>query len=220
MRHGKKIHKLGRPTEHRKALLINLASALITHKQIETTDTKAKALKPYIDKLIATASQGTLHAKRQVARTLPNKAAFKELFENVLPKIEGRNSGFSRIIKNRVRRGDGAAMSIIQLILDETPEKREKKTTKKKAAPKPAETKQKAEEKQATAEPEPEEAQASETAVAEETAVEETAAEETPQEEKLGAEAEAAEAPVAEEAAQEEEAPAEEKPEEEEDKKE
>jgi len=193
MRHGKKIHKLGRPTEHRKALLINLASALITNKQIETTDTKAKALKPYIDKLITTASQGTLHAKRQVARTLPNKAAFKELFENVVPKVEGRNSGFSRIIKNRVRRGDGAAMSIIQLILEEESEPREKKSSKKKAAPKPAaKTKKKAEEK--PAEPEPEEAQAAEA----------EAVAETPEEEAPQAEAEAAETPAEEEKASEE----------------
>jgi large subunit ribosomal protein L17 len=140
MRHGKKIHKLNRPAEHRKALMNNLAMALITYKQIQTTDAKAKALKPFIDRLIATAQQNTLHAKRMVARSVKNKKVFKELFENVVPKLEGRTSGFSRIIKYKQRRGDGAPVSIIELMIEHEVEEKTKKKSKK-AAPKQTEAK-------------------------------------------------------------------------------
>ena len=177
MRHGKKIHKLSRPAEHRKALLNNLAAALITHKQIQTTETKAKALKPYIDRLISTALQDTLHAKRQVAKNLPNKVAFKELFNNVIPKLEGRTSGFSRIVKHKARRGDGAPISIIELLIEKVEESKGKKKAGKKAAtPK---TKSKAE-----AKPEIKQeaqAEAAEEKV-EETVKEDAKPEETPQE--------------------------------------
>lgn len=133
MRHGKKIHKLSRPAEHRKATLNNLARALITYKQIETTDSKAKALKPYIDKLITAASQNTLQAKRLVAQSLPDKEAFKELFNVIVPRLEGRSSGFSRIVKYKTRKGDGAPLSIVQLILEKEESEKGKKKGKKKA---------------------------------------------------------------------------------------
>ncbi len=206
MRHGKKIHKLNRPAEHRRAVLSNLAMALITHKQIQTTDAKAKALKPYIDRLISTASKDSLTSKRKVAQYLPNKEAFKELYTNIIPKLEGRTSGFSRIVKYRSRRGDGAPVSIVQLLLEEGIESKGKKKPKKKAAPKPKhaakkakvdeEPEEKEEARPETAEPEEEktpveegEAQA---AVAEETVtkgpeegeVEEEKAESEPEPEK------------------------------------
>lgn len=144
MRHGKKIHKLDRPAEHRKALLNNLAMALITHKQIQTTDAKAKALKPFIDRLISTAQQNTLHAKRMVARSVKDKKVFKELFENVVPKFEGRTSGFARIVKYKQRRGDGAPVSIIELMIEKEVEEKGKKKAKK-AAPAKTTTKVKEE---------------------------------------------------------------------------
>jgi large subunit ribosomal protein L17 len=167
MRHGKKIHKLNRPAEHRKAVLNNLAMALITRKQIQTTESKAKALKPYIDRLISTALQDTLSARRRVAQHLPNKEAFKELFNNIVPKLEGRTSGFSRIVKFRSRRGDGAPMSIVQLLLEEEPEKKGRKKGKKKAAAKAAPAAKKAKEEKESEpekpeEPEPEETEAEE----------------------------------------------------------
>ena len=163
MRHGKKLNKLSRTAEHRKALINNLAMALITNKQIQTTDAKAKVLKPYIDRLISTARQNTLNARRLVAKSLPNKAAYKELFENIVPKLEGRTSGFSRIVKHKARKGDGAAMSIIQLLLEEEVESKGKKKSKKKTAPKetPAAKKDKPKEEkleaEAKEEPEPKE---------------------------------------------------------------
>jgi len=140
MRHGKKIHKLNRPAEHRKALMNNLAMALITHKQIQTTDAKAKALKPFIDRLISTAQQNTLHAKRQVARSVKNKVVFKELFENVVPKLEGRTSGFTRIVKFKQRRGDGAPVSFIELLIEKEVEEKPKKKSKKTATKKTSTT--------------------------------------------------------------------------------
>lgn len=166
MRHGKKIHKLNRPAEHRKAVLNNLAMALITRKQIQTTAAKAKALKPHIDRLISTALQDTLSARRRVAQHLHNKEAFKELFNNIVPKLEGRTSGFSRIVKFRSRRGDGAPMSIVQLLLEEEPEKKGRKKGKKKAAAKPAAAQKAKEEKETKPEkpeePEPEDIEAEE----------------------------------------------------------
>jgi large subunit ribosomal protein L17 len=188
MRHGKKIHKLSRPAEHRKALLNNLAAALIKHKQIQTTETKAKALKPFIDRLISTALQDTLHAKRQVAKNLPNKVAFKELFSNVIPKLEGRTSGFSRIVKHKARRGDGAPISIIELLLEKEEEsKGKKKKAGKKAAASKAKTKAGIKPGKTEAEEvEPEieqEAQAEAVEqMAEETVQEDATPEETPQE--------------------------------------
>ncbi len=161
MRHGKKIHKLSRPAEHRKATLNNLARALITYKQIETTDSKAKALKPYIDKLITAASQNTLQARRLVAQSLPDKEAFKELFNVIVPRLEGRTSGFSRIVKYKTRKGDGAPLSIVQLILEKEESEKGKKKGKKKAKAKvaaaPKESKAAKEEAEEVAEPAAEE---------------------------------------------------------------
>jgi len=136
MRHGRKIHKLSRPREHRRALLNNLAIALITNKQIETTATRAKALKPYIDKLITIARQDTLAARKRVAQLMPNKAAFSELFNVIMPKLEGRMSGFARIVKHRTRKGDGAAMSFVQLMVEKDKEEKAKKKSGKKEATK------------------------------------------------------------------------------------
>lgn len=133
MRHGKKIHRLSRPAEHRRALLNNLASALITNKQIQTTEAKAKALKPYMDRLIATAMKNTLQAKRLVGQRLANKVAVKELLTGVVPKLEGRNSGFTRILHYGTRRGDGARLSVIQLLLEEDVTEKKKKAKKKPA---------------------------------------------------------------------------------------
>jgi large subunit ribosomal protein L17 len=166
MRHGKKIHKMSRPAEHRKATLNNLARALITYKQIQTTDSKAKALKPYIDRLITTASQNTLQARRLVAQSLPDKEAFKELFNVIVPRLEGRTSGYSRIVKYKARKGDGAPLSIVQLILEKEESEKGKKKGRKKTKAKPAAAPKKAraakETEELAEEPETPEVEASE----------------------------------------------------------
>ncbi len=148
MGHRDKIHKLGRTKPHREAMLANMAMSLFTHRVIKTTDAKAKALKPLVDRLISTGKQDTLHAKRMVARTIHNKEVFKKLFAEIIPQFTDRTSGFTRVVKLGVRKGDGAPISVVELLTEkvvvDTDEKgkKEKKAKStdslpKKAAPKP-----------------------------------------------------------------------------------
>lgn len=119
-------------------MLANMASSLIQHRLIKTTDAKAKALKPLVDRLISTAKEDTLAAKRQVAKTIRQKEVHKKLFTEIIPQFKDRQSGFSRIIKLGVRRGDGAPLSVVELLTEkpkiETDKKGKKKDKKAKAA--------------------------------------------------------------------------------------
>ncbi|MFQ5498236.1 MAG: 50S ribosomal protein L17 [Candidatus Zixiibacteriota bacterium] len=134
MGHLDKVRKLGRTRAHRDAMLANMAMSLFTHRVIKTTDAKAKALRPLVERLISTAKKDTLAAKRQVARTIKNKKVFKMFFEEIVPQFGDRNSGFSRVIKLGVRRGDGAPISVVELLTEkvvvETDEKKSKKAKK------------------------------------------------------------------------------------------
>ena len=121
MRHGKKGNKLSRTASHRKALLMNLGCQLITYKRITTTLAKAKALRTYIEPLItktkATASkEAIMHNHRIVFSYLNDKAAVKELFTVVAPKVAGRPGGYTRIIKLGARTGDNAEIAMIELV--------------------------------------------------------------------------------------------------------
>jgi large subunit ribosomal protein L17 len=116
MRHGKKVHKLERPKAHRHALMSNLASALITHGKIKTTEAKAKALKPLIDKLITTAKLNTVHARRLVGKTIKSRDLIKKLFDESAPEMLNRTSGYSRIMRIGARRGDSAPVVMVELI--------------------------------------------------------------------------------------------------------
>lgn len=138
MGHRDKVKKLGRTKPHREAMLANMAMSLFTHRVIKTTDAKAKALKPLVDRLISTAKQDTLHAKRQVARTVKNKDVFKKLFAEIVPQFAERNSGFSRVVKLGVRRGDGAPLSVVELLTEKPTEKADAKAKKEKKAAKTA----------------------------------------------------------------------------------
>ena len=129
MGHRDKTAKLGRTKPHREAMLSNMAMSLLTHRIIRTTDAKAKALKPVIDRIISTAKKNDLSAMRQVAKRVKDKKIFKKLFDEIVPQFEGRNSGFSRILKLGVRRGDGAPMSIVELLI-EAPKAADKKDEK------------------------------------------------------------------------------------------
>jgi large subunit ribosomal protein L17 len=111
-----KIHKLGRTKPHRESMLANMAMSLFQHRVIRTTDARAKALRPVVDKLITTAKKGTLASKRQVARTIHVKEVFKKLYEEILPQLEDRTSGYTRVVKLGVRPGDGAPMSVVELL--------------------------------------------------------------------------------------------------------
>jgi large subunit ribosomal protein L17 len=142
MRHGKKIHKLERPSEHRRALISNLVSALITHKRIKTTESKAKALKPVMDSLITTAKKDTVDARRLAAKTVKQKETLKTLFDEIAPGMLNRTSGYSRIMRVGTRSGDGAEIVVIELIMDQqvaeekTGKKSKKKLFGRKSAPK------------------------------------------------------------------------------------
>tara|TARA_B100000700_G_C14646071_1_gene669710 strand:- start:292 stop:684 length:393 start_codon:yes stop_codon:yes gene_type:complete len=116
MRHKKSGRKLGRKAAHRKALMSNLASALINHKKIKTTDAKAKELRMYIEPLITLAKRGDLHARRQVLKKIKNKTIVRELFENVGPLFSNRNGGYTRITKLGFRDNDCAPISLIEFV--------------------------------------------------------------------------------------------------------
>jgi len=116
MRHGDKIKNLSRTKSHRDALLSNLAVALITHKRIVTTVTKAKALRVYVEPLITKGKTNTTHQRRIVFSYLQDKEAITELFGTIAEKVAGRPGGYTRIIKLGARTGDNAEMALIELV--------------------------------------------------------------------------------------------------------
>ena len=116
MRHGDKIKNLSRTKSHRDALLSNLAVALITHKRIVTTVTKAKALRVYVEPLITKGKTNTTHQRRVVFSYLQDKEAITELFGTIAEKVAGRPGGYTRIIKLGARTGDNAEMALIELV--------------------------------------------------------------------------------------------------------
>ena len=116
MRHNKRGRKLSRKTAHRKALMSNLAVALITHKKIKTTDAKAKELRVYVEPLITFAKRGDLHSRRQVLKKIRHKNVVRELFDNIGPSFSNRNGGYTRITKLGFRDNDCAPVSIIEFV--------------------------------------------------------------------------------------------------------
>jgi len=116
MRHRKKVIKLGRKTAHRKAMLANMASSLIEHKRINTTLTKAKALKVFIEPLITKSKTDDTHNRRICFSKLRDKVAVKTLFDEVAKKIDNRPGGYTRIIKLGNRMGDDASMAMIEFV--------------------------------------------------------------------------------------------------------
>ncbi|MBP3447465.1 MAG: 50S ribosomal protein L17 [Clostridia bacterium] len=108
--------KLGRPTDHRIAMLKNLVTALLEHGKIETTVTRAKETRALAEKMITLAKQDTLHARRQALAFITKEDVVKKLFEEIAPKYQERNGGYTRIIKTFERRGDAALMSVIELV--------------------------------------------------------------------------------------------------------
>ena len=116
MRHNKKYSHLERTSSHRKALLANLANALIEHKRITTTLPKAKALRVYLEPIITKSKEDNTHSRRMAFRKLKNKYAVKELFGTVAAKVADRPGGYLRILKLGHRLGDDAAMAMIELV--------------------------------------------------------------------------------------------------------
>ena len=116
MRHNKKFNHLGRTAAHRSAMLANMASSLIMHKRITTTVAKAKALKKYVEPLITRSKEDTTNSRRVVFRSLQDKYAIKELFNEVSKKVADRPGGYTRIIKLGLRQGDAAPICFIELV--------------------------------------------------------------------------------------------------------
>lgn len=118
MRHQAKGRQLSRTSEHRRALLRNLATSLITHGAIVTTVAKAKELRPYTEKLITLARRGDLHARRLAAQKLRERDAVSRLFAEIGPRFAARPGGYIRILKLGHRSGDGAEVARIELLAE------------------------------------------------------------------------------------------------------
>lgn len=116
MRHGKTDNHLGRTSQHRQALLMNMASSLILKKRIETTVAKAKELKKYVEPLLTKSKDDTTPSRRTVFSYLQNKESVKELYGIVAEKIATRQGGYTRIIRTGNRLGDNADMCIMELV--------------------------------------------------------------------------------------------------------
>ncbi len=116
MRHGMSGRKFNRTKSHRRALLANLANALIKHEQITTTLPKAKDLRPYTERLITLGKRGTLHARRQAAAILRDDKMVAKLFSALAERYKDRNGGYTRVIKAGFRHGDAAPMGLIELV--------------------------------------------------------------------------------------------------------
>ena len=116
MRHLKAGKKLGRNTSHRRALLRNLVTSLILEERIETTEPKAKAMRPHVEKMITLGKRGDVAARRLAASYLMTRAAVDKLFDTVAPRMGDRNGGYLRIIRTGWQKGDGAEKAFIELI--------------------------------------------------------------------------------------------------------
>ena len=130
MRHLKAGKKLGRNSSHRKAMWRNMVTSLFKHEQLETTDAKAKLLRPKAEKMITLAKRGDLHARRQALSYMEDKATTHKLFDELKDRYIDRQGGYVRIIKKTTRKGDGAPISVIQLLPGEGEKKKGKKKTK------------------------------------------------------------------------------------------
>jgi large subunit ribosomal protein L17 len=116
MRHAKSGKKLGRDASHRRALYANLTGALITHGRIETTEAKAKAVRPYAEKLVTLGKRGDLHARRQAMAELRSNDVVHHLFSEVAPRFAERPGGYTRIVKLGPRQGDAAPMALLEFV--------------------------------------------------------------------------------------------------------
>lgn len=131
MRHQKARKRMGCSSSHRRATLRNMVTSLLKHGQIETTHAKAKQLRPVAEKMITLAKRGDLHARRQALSFIQEKAVAHRLFNEIKDKYLDRQGGYIRIVKKGIRKGDGAPVSVIQLLhAIEDVKKRERKKEK------------------------------------------------------------------------------------------
>ena len=150
MRHRVDNFKVGRSSAHRRSMLANMVSSLFEHGSIQTTVVKAKAARSFAERLITIGKKGDLHRRRLAVSKLRDKGAVKKLFDEIAPGYEGRNGGYTRILKLGKRRGDAAEMCILQLVevaaVEEAPKKEAKAAPKKAKAEEAPKAEVKAEE--------------------------------------------------------------------------
>jgi len=130
MRHRVAGVKLGRTPAHRRALFRNLVTALLDHGVVRTTDAKAKELRRWGDRMITLGKQNTLHARRRAATIIQRRSIVKKLFDELAPRFEGRQGGYTRVVKLGMRHGDAAPLSIVELV-EQAGAKKEKAAPKK-----------------------------------------------------------------------------------------
>ncbi|CAG9466409.1 unnamed protein product [Pedinophyceae sp. YPF-701] len=117
MRHGKRVAKLGRPADQRKALIRTLTTEVLRHGRIKTTVTRAKAIRPFVDKMITLSKRQTPHAKMQMNAFLYDKELVDAVFDEAAKRYADRNGGYCRVVRDlRNRRGDNAEMAFIELV--------------------------------------------------------------------------------------------------------
>ena len=116
MRHRNGNKKLGLPTDQRMALIRNGAKSLIEHRQVKMTATRAKEVSRYVEKIITKAKGNDVHARREVFRLLQDKKIVEIVFKEIIDQYKERTSGYTRVIKYGIRRGDAASISVIELI--------------------------------------------------------------------------------------------------------
>jgi len=110
--------RLGGGPAHERLMLANLATALFTHGRIQTTETRAKRLRPLAERLVTFAKRGDLHARRRVMTIIRDKSAVHKLFAEIAPQVDKREGGYTRVIKTGFRKGDNASMAVIELVLE------------------------------------------------------------------------------------------------------
>ena len=116
MRHGIRGRKFSRHSSARKALLKNLATAVLKHEQVMTTLPKAKEIRPIVEKLITLGKRGDLHARRQALAIVPERAVVNKLFSDLANRYKERQGGYTRVLKNGFRTGDASPMGVVELI--------------------------------------------------------------------------------------------------------
>lgn len=131
MRHKKDGRQLGRNTGHRRALFRSLVTSLLDIERIETTEAKAKEISSIAEKMITLGKRDDLHARRQALAYIRTEQVVAKLFDDVAKRFDGRNGGYTRIIKTRNRLGDGAPMAMVELVVRKEEEKKEEKKEKK-----------------------------------------------------------------------------------------
>ena len=130
MRHNKAGRRLGRTTSHRIAMFRNMVTSLLDFERISTTDAKAKELRSVVEKMITLGKKGDLHSMRLASSFVRDKKVVTKLFSNIAPRYKERNGGYTRIIKLGLRPGDNAPVSIIELVEEQLPPQKNKKTSK------------------------------------------------------------------------------------------